>query len=174
VNGNRIRTKESHAREGLADDVGAEPLLRIRERLLELGHVLGEVQQRRAAAGHDALLQCGTHNRLGTQISARVREGLVVLWELRGRQSDRGATCHSIEGRRRVPRLRQRQQAAAPATLHVLQPEARNMPCCQPPEPGSKGRTSTAAKVAFFASSTRSFRSSSSASVAAPTCDRGR
>ena len=33
--------------------------------------------------------------------------------------------------------------------------------------------SSTAAKVAFLASSTRSLRSSSSASVAAPTCRRG-
>lgn len=32
-------------------------------------------------------------------------------------------------------------------------------------------RTSTAAKVAFFASSTRNFLSSSSTSVAAPTCE---
>lgn len=46
-----------HSRERLADDVGAQPLLGVRERLLELGHILGQVQQRRAAARHNALLQ---------------------------------------------------------------------------------------------------------------------
>ena len=44
-----------HSRERLPEDFGAEPLLAVRQCLQELGHELGQVQQRRAAAGQDAL-----------------------------------------------------------------------------------------------------------------------
>ena len=44
-----------YSRERLPEDLRAEPLLAVRQRLQELGHELSQVQQRRAAAGKDAL-----------------------------------------------------------------------------------------------------------------------
>ncbi len=54
---------QQHSRERLPKDLGAEPLLAVRQRLQELRHELGQVQQRRASAGQNALLQeyCSCH-----------------------------------------------------------------------------------------------------------------
>jgi hypothetical protein len=52
-----------HSRQRFPEDLAAEPLLAVGERLQELGHELGEVQQRRPAARQDALSNSCNHTR---------------------------------------------------------------------------------------------------------------
>ena len=117
----------------LHDDVGAHGLLGVRQAGLEGGDQLGQVQQRSAAAGDDALLHLIVLGGRGGQMGQESEEGT-------GRAASLATTAqNNVRVARRPLRRRPR-------------------------------RPRTAAKVAFFASSMRSFRSSSSVSVAAPTC----